>query len=256
MPAHCLVVAVTYGIRTRSVLFCPLSLAPLLALAVIDKSVSAPHWSISAHSHCQQPTTSPWDLCQSFWPWSYSLLQVELARVRLMWCFSQLLAPSFWAGLGLVSHFSWLPASTLWSGLRLVICLWAEKCSFLCILPSGLPLLHALWGSAAPSWSHLWGSFPVHGNFSFFMTPSLPWGTGSCPEVLFLSLLMSLSLVLPHSRELSLPLWRSQVFSCHLEVALYLFHILMSFWCFWGGRWSPHLTPPLSFSALNFKFLR
>ena len=142
MPALCLVVAVTYGIRTRLVLFCPLSLAPLLALAVIDKSVSVPHWSISAHSHCHQPTTSPWDLCQSFWPWSYSLLQVELARVRLMWCFSQLLAPSFWAGLGLVSHFSWLPASTLWSGLRLVICLWAEKCSFLCILPSGLPLLH------------------------------------------------------------------------------------------------------------------
>ena len=46
---------------------------------------------------------------------------------------------------------------------------------------------------------------------------------------------MSLSFVLPCSKEISLPIWRPGVFCSCLEVALQeLFHILMSFWCICG----------------------
>ena len=53
-------------------------------------------------------------------------------------------------------HVSQLPASTLWAGLRLVSCSWVEKCSPLCILPSGPLICMAIWGSASSPCSCLW----------------------------------------------------------------------------------------------------
>lgn len=69
-------------------------------------------------------------------------------------------------------------------------------------------------------------------NFSSFMTPSLSWGTSSCPEVLFFFFLIInvFIFVLPQSKEISLSFWSPGVFCYHLEVVLEeLFHILMTF---------------------------
>ena len=129
-----------------------------------------------------------------------------------------LLAPSThplhcWASVG----FSQFPKPAVWSGPQYVSCLWAEKCSFLCFMLSG-SLLYPAEIPQLPLGYPLWGSFPVHGNSSFFMTPSLPRGTSFHTEVF--SLYMSPSSLLPHFRELSHTPWRPGIFCCLLEVAL------------------------------------
>ena len=82
--------------------------------------------------------------------------------------------------------FFWFPEPAIWLGPQSVSCLWAEKCNFLCFLPSKSLFCPVSWDSSAPPWGHQWGSFPGHGNSSCFRTASLPWGTSSRPEVLHL----------------------------------------------------------------------
>ena len=53
-------------------------------------------------------------------------------------------------------------------------------------------------------------------------------GAGPCSKLL--RLFLSLSFALPHSEEIGLPFWKSEVFCQHSEGALYeLFHVHMYF---------------------------
>ena len=170
---------------------------------------------------------------------------------------------------GLASHFSRLPSPTLLSGLWIVSCLWAEKCclrtfSVFCLL--SLPLLQCTlrFCNSLLVW-------PVRGFLSawkfFFLHDSLlPLEQPSWSPLFFFCLFVlnnfSLSYLIPGV--LACLFWRSRVFCCHLEVALFkLFCILISFLMYlWGGRQSPCFTPPpyssapLSFLSLGYLFYK
>ena len=113
--------------------------------------------------------------------------------------------------LGLLAHAAiGSPACCL--GPQSVSCYLAEKCSFLCLLPSKSQHF------AAPLWAQLWGSFPVNKN-SCLRAPSFG-AQAPAQKFSVFSLFMSPSSLLPYFRELSLSPWRPGVFCCHLEVAL------------------------------------
>ena len=105
----------------------------------------------------------------------------------------------------------------------LVSCIRAEKCSSLCIF---LWAPTFAWLSEVPQLPLGPSCEGIPQCVETFPSSRLPPSLGAQAPVLkfsfslSLSLLMSLSFILPHSRDLSLPLWRSQVFSWHLEVAL------------------------------------
>ena len=99
----------------------------------------------------------------------------------------RLLAPrALQSAAGASVGFSQFPKPAVSSGPQSMSSLQAEKCSFLCFLPSKSLLCLVFQDSTAPLWTQLWGSFPVHGNSSGFRTPSFPRVTSSCPEVLHL----------------------------------------------------------------------
>ena len=141
---------------------------------------------------------------------------------------SQYPTPTMWGRPRLASCSSWLPATTLWSGLRLVSCLSAEKCcsavisvaNFLCVLPSEPHWCIALWGPIVRSLGSDCEEFLVPGNFSSFRTLSLPLSGHRPPHWNPLSLFMSLSFVLLHSKEMGLPFRRFGVFCYPLEGVL------------------------------------
>ena len=98
-------------------------------------------------------------------------------------------------------------------------CLWAETWNFLCFLLSKSLFCPVFQDSTAPPLGlpvsellSAWGLFLLQDSF-----PSL-WH--KLPPISFPSFhfFMSPSSLLPHSREVSLPLRRSEVFCCHLRL--------------------------------------
>ena len=65
---------------------------------------------------------------------------------------------------GATVGFPLVPWACCLGGDTSVCSLWAEKCSFLCFIPSKSLLCLVFWDSVAPPWACLWGSFPVHRN--------------------------------------------------------------------------------------------
>ena len=146
--------------------FCLLPPAPFLALAMVVKSISSALFLYP--SQCILIAASPLPLLGIF--------TVASGPGPTLCC-----RPSF-----LATHPSCLsPPSGLGWGL------WAAYGMRRIVgqLSVYFAFWDPLWGFTAPLWSHLKGDFLVCGNFSFFMTPSLPRGTNSCPEVLCLSFL-------------------------------------------------------------------
>ena len=164
-------VAETSGIKTASVVFYSLPLAPLWVLAVVVMCISAA--MLKQLSQHILVATSPLPLPEIFAGASTP-------------------SPTLCCRPKLASHFSQLPTPTLWSGLKFVSSLWVEEvvfCSFLCILPFESPLLHAtlrfhssplvppvrefpsIWKTFPPSWllPFLGAQVPVlKTSFSFF----------------------------------------------------------------------------------------
>ena len=96
----------------------------------------------------------------------------------------------------LATSLGFLPSASglgwvLWAAYQLRKGVWQQQW-FLWIFSVFCPLswhcCMALWGLVVPPWPHLWRGFLMHGNFSSFTTPSLTWGTSSCPEILCLFL--------------------------------------------------------------------
>ena len=96
-----------------------------------------------------------------------------------------------------------VPMPAIWPGPQSLGCLWAEKCILFCFLPSRSQL--------SPLGPPVRNS-PVHRKSSFLTTPSLRWAQAPVQKFSISSLFKSPSSLLPHSRERSLPHWRSGAF--------------------------------------------
>ena len=99
----------------------------------------------------------------------------------------------------------WLPRACTLVGTTVMSSLSAEKFRFLCLLSSKSWLCPVFQDSSAPLWVRLWGSFPVQGTLP---ASGFPISLGhKLPSRSSLSFpFLSPSSLLPHSRELSLPL--------------------------------------------------
>ena len=81
---------------------------------------------------------------------------------------------------------------------------------------------------------YLWRGFLLCRSFSYFRDPSPGQGSTFWNP---LSLFLSISFVLPYSREFDLPFWTSGFLCQPSKVVLWeLFHMQMIFWCICGGE--------------------